>query len=177
MKLIAGVDLKEVMDLWDKNDDDVIIVPSSSFSGDHNYNIIDDSNDYIGRYLHFYDIGKVSTQSREYDSIFNIKNSYLSPFIISPNQTRSISILKTNTFLEQFNSELRQNLDLLTHKMKYFFNDLQMDAIRQICRSDTGIDLLQGPPGTGKTSTLIGIVSCEYLKIDKYNKALAVRDK
>lgn len=61
--------------------------------------------------------------------------------------------------------------------MEHFFNGLQMDAIKQICSSDTGIDLLQGPPGTGKTSTLIGIVSCEYMKIDKYNKALAIRDR
>lgn len=165
MKLIVGLDFKEIMDLSDKDDvtEDVVMIPSKCFYGDNNCDSIDKNvrkDDYIGRCLYFYDIGKVSTQSREYDSILNIKNSFLSPFIISPNQIRSINMLKTSAFLHHFNSSLTHNLDMLNDKMKNYFNHLQMDAITQICRSDTGIDLLQGPPGTGKTSTLIGIVSC-----------------
>lgn len=40
-----------------------------------------------------------------------------------------------------------------------------MSAIKKIAANHEGIDLLQGPPGTGKTSTLLGILSSEYLKI------------
>lgn len=32
--------------------------------------------------------------------------------------------------------------------------------------------MLQGPPGTGKTSTLLGILSCEYLRLSYYNDVL-----
>lgn len=105
MKLIVGVDLKEILDLSEKNDGaDDVMVPSRCES---NCNRVDDSlssDSYIGKCLYFYDIGKVSTQSREYDSILNIKNSYLSPLIISPSQTRSINTAKTSGSLEQFNT-------------------------------------------------------------------------
>ena len=114
-----------------------------------------------GTTVDYYDLDKLITEIREYEAIESIKLNGLCPFILNSKTIEEFAPLELK------NDEIAR-INKLLGFLKKKFNPSQYDAIKKINRLDDRMQFIQGPPGTGKTSTIMGILACEFEKLKKY---------
>ena len=100
-------------------------------------------------------ICNLATINREYQALLSIDTLKLTDLLIHPGKINNLEsfIIPGLNSSEYFFIPRK-----LENKMKVFFNNSQLDALKSSIKKK-GLTLIQGPPGTGKSTTILGILS------------------
>ncbi|CAD8099220.1 unnamed protein product [Paramecium sonneborni] len=105
--------------------------------------------------VYFQPICPLSAYLNEKETIFQLSNCPFWKLILNPCQMEN----KCDSTIFSIQARQEQQKYFNNNVYRQYFNENQLDAIREALDFTQKITIVKGPPGTGKTQTTIGIIA------------------